>query len=158
MHSKILFYIFKAKNSLKKIQVHWNPISNKPIKRRKSKIQTNKRHIMYKGIKICMDDATLLTWITKSMREGIFDKEEVWEVGRWELWILFGSCWVWGIRGIKWRRKQLNTGAWSSQRRLVKTYRCGKYLPRKVTDTAQSMGEGWCIKREERWLQKSTNI
>lgn len=43
MHSKILFYIFKAKNSLKKIQEYCNPIANKPIKRRKSKIQPPKK-------------------------------------------------------------------------------------------------------------------
>lgn len=56
-----------------------------------------------------MDDATLLTWITKSMREGTCD-EEVWEVGGWELWILFGSCWVWGIQGIKCRRNNWTLG------------------------------------------------
>ena len=39
------------------------------------------------------------------------------------------------------KRKQLNIRAWSSQRRLVKTYKCGKHLPRNVTDTIQSMGE-----------------
>lgn len=49
------------------------------------------------------------------------------------------------------RRKQLNIGAWSSQRRWVKTYRYGKHLPRSVTDTTQSMGkvEGCYLKRRE---------
>ena len=60
MHSKILFYIFKAKNSLKKSRNIVILLLINQLREENPKYSPPKRHIMYKGTKICMNDSTLL--------------------------------------------------------------------------------------------------